>query len=104
MLTVAEEFKEPIRGTTSTPETEYAQAEQRAIKTTIGDIMQLCGVSDMDNRRVLTSEVLKHDLESVQDEMDRFASEMRQGEHNNARKPVAIFMKRLQALPTVKYG
>ena len=101
-LTVPKGFAEPIRGTTTAPDTEYAEIEKRTVNATIKDIMQICEVNDMDNQRVFFSEALKHDTGSVQDEICRFASEIRQGEHDNARNLAAIFMKRLQALPTRK--
>ena len=96
---MSKDFAEPIRGSARTPEAGYAEIERKAYNATINDIMDLCGVSDMDNRRVILSEALKHPLDRVREEIYRFASEMRQGEHKNARKPIAIFMNRLKNLP-----
>ena len=61
--------------------------------------MDVCGVSDWDNSRVFQIILLHKDPQSCLDEILSLQSEIRQGEHKNARNLAAILVSRLKRLP-----
>lgn len=61
--------------------------------------MDVCGVSDWDNSRVFQIVLLHKDPQSCLDEILALQSEVRQGEHKNARNLAAILVSRLKHLP-----
>ena len=63
--------------------------------------MDVCGVSDWDNSRVLQVIMIHKDPQSCLDEIMTLQSEVRQGEHKNARNLAAILVSRLKRLPDV---
>jgi len=60
--------------------------------------MQVCGVNDMDNKRTFSLIMAQKYIGDVFDEVYAFRSEIRQGEHANARNLAAILTKRLRQL------
>lgn len=53
----------------------------------------------MENKRWFSSAMLTKDPDACYEVIMTFASEVRQGEHPNAKKLAAILMKRLKTLP-----
>ena len=92
------EFKfEP--GIVDKSEKESEELKKRENLSLVDEAMRVCGVKDVENKRWFSSAMLTKDPDACYEVIMTFASEVRQGEHPNAKKLAAILMKRLKALP-----
>ena len=77
---------------------ESEELKKRENLSLVDEAMKACGVSDMENKRTFSSLMLAKNPDDCFDVITAFASEVRQGEHANAKNLAAILTKRLKAL------
>ena len=64
----------------------------------VEEAMRVCGVDDFKNKQAFSSVMLRKNPRDCLEEIITFESEIRQGEHDNAKNLAAILTKRLKAL------
>jgi len=82
-----------------------AQENQRIKRGTqkgvLDEAMEAAGVSDMDNKKIFASTLLRRCPEECLDVIWEFKSERDQGEYKGLKKPAAELNKRLAELPYI---